>query len=121
MAEKQELPSWDELENLVNRKYDSDKERLKSDIDKICKLKQMTPQQLMDNLFPVKDEARKTRAKDSKPPKYRNPDKQEETWTGKGPKPPQWFTDQLASGKTKVELVNTDRDDSEAIKKELSI
>ncbi|MEM6477665.1 MAG: H-NS histone family protein [Pseudomonadota bacterium] len=38
------------------------------------------------------------RAKTVNPPKYRNPDSPEQTWTGRG-RQPQWIKDALAEGK----------------------
>ncbi len=39
-----------------------------------------------------------------KPAKYANPDNATQTWVGMG-KPPGWFKDQLASGRTREELL----------------
>ena len=38
------------------------------------------------------------------PPKYRNPDNEKETYTGKGPKP-EWLKKKEAEGKTKEEFL----------------
>jgi DNA-binding protein H-NS len=37
-------------------------------------------------------------------PKYANPDKPSETWTGKG-RPPKWYTAALASGKADTDML----------------
>jgi DNA-binding protein H-NS len=38
------------------------------------------------------------------PPKYKNP-VGEETWSGRGPKKPKWYTDWIDSGKDETELL----------------
>ena len=46
----------------------------------------------------------KTKPKRSVAPKYRNPDRVTETWTGSG-RTPRWFQEQLDAGRSKEEML----------------
>ena len=55
-------------------------------------------------LEPVNPLALPVVEKTKMPPKYRNPDNEKETYTGKGPKP-EWLKKKEAEGKTKEEFL----------------
>ncbi|OBY24830.1 H-NS histone family protein [Leisingera sp. JC1] len=57
----------------------------------------------LEQVFPYPNQRPSERRMKKAPPKYRNPENPEETWTGRGRKP-RWITEALAKGRDISEL-----------------
>lgn len=94
--------SDDELSNIIKNAEliisERDKQRKKEAITQI--------RSIAEDAGLKVDFAEKAVTKTKNPPKYRNPDKPSQTWTGIGVKP-KWFLEALTSGKKEEELLIT--------------
>ena len=87
--------------DLTTRKAD----RVRARIQAILKAEGLTLGQVFGSqAAPAATRAKAKPAKYVVKPKYRNPDDATQTWSGRG-KQPRWFSAQLASGRTRDDLL----------------
>lgn len=91
----------------LNKRVAQDKTKLLNEITQIASKRGYSLKELIGKAAsPVKGKragARKTRARRPVPVKYRDPQRPNLTWTGRGRKP-RWVTEWLAKGKTMAAL-----------------
>ncbi|MGH1415701.1 MAG: H-NS family nucleoid-associated regulatory protein [Pelagimonas sp.] len=95
------------IESEIVRRRKQEFREAKRVVGDIAKKHGFTLQQLLaDAPAPVKRKKRQSAPRPPKPPKYQDPRSPEKAWSGFG-RPPAWFKEHLANGKTPEDLLIT--------------
>ena len=84
----------EDVEKAIARQREASQAEALATIARLVREAELTPDRVMEHLT-----AKRSRKRRKLPPKYRNPDRPEQTWAGRG-KRPNWLERRLASGAT---------------------
>jgi len=85
--------------------YEAVRQQARGRIDAILAETGLTLEELYSNGAGHKAAKRTLATKSKKPPRFRNPDNPEETWSGYGGRMPRWFANAINAGLTKEDLM----------------
>ena len=123
IVEKMTLPELvqvrDEFNVLITGRQEDEKTRLLDSFTEMARQSGLTVAEVVAKLQPAPTDGKQGKVRNPAKPKYRNPDDESQTWTGRGRRP-LWVSDYLSEkGWVEVDREEVGEEEKEANKEEM--